>query len=89
MGTVTSGRCAARSPEGRPGGCRGKAKNTSPRTCGIGASAAACEAMRPPKEWPPTSRGRPGAASRAADAAERTVSQATGLDSVPPPPLSM
>ena len=60
IGTCTSARCSARSPDGLPAGCSGKPKNARPTTPGSGAAACACEVMRPPKDLPPAISGRPG-----------------------------
>ncbi len=89
IGTVTRLRCSARSVAGWPAGWSGKAKNTRPRTCSRGDSAAAIEAIRPLMECPPTRSGRSLAAAWAAAAAARTVARSTACESRPPPPRSM
>ena len=43
--------------DGLPAVCSGKAKKTRPRTPSSGASACACEVIRPPNERPPANSG--------------------------------
>jgi len=53
--------------------CSGNEKKTMPLTPSSGASDAAVEVIRPPKEWPPARVGSPFAAFRAAATADRIV----------------
>src|SRR2546423_11475275 len=72
IGTSTDVKCSARSIPGRPGACKGKPRNTRPRTPGMGWDACACEVIRPPNDLPPAIIGNPGAARAAAATALRT-----------------
>src|SRR5512134_2713124 len=82
-GTCARAKCSARRVPGRPAGCRGKPKNTRPRTRAMPgvaedpSSAKASDVMRPPKDFPPANRGSPDTASDAAMTAARTVAVRT------------
>src|SRR6267143_285286 len=77
IGTSTRARCSARVSPGRPGGCSGKPRKTSPRTPGSGCAACAVEVMRPPNDLPPATRGSACVIHDASATAARTVAAAT------------
>jgi len=65
-GRATAERWSARSPNGLPAGCSGKAKKTRPRT-GRARQRLGCEVMRPPNDLPPEQRQPGRAPSRHGD----------------------
>lgn len=77
MGRSTAARWAARSVLSRPGAWSGNPRKTSPSTSGSAPSAAACDVIRPPNDFPPANRGRSGHSTRAASTAASTVACAT------------